>query len=91
MFGVQGHYEQTVHGVLIVELASLDNSDVNNRQFDQSLISGDVMLDGTLDVQLLDPFRPGPADTFEIITAFGSLTGEFANAPAGQRFFAPDG
>ena len=39
-------------------------------------------LDGMLDARLFDGFAPGGGDSFTIVMA-GSISGEFANAPAG--------
>jgi len=41
-------------------------------------VAGQANLSGTLDVVLIDGFNPGLGDVFEILTAAGGLTGEFA-------------
>lgn len=48
-------------------------------------VDGDVVLGGSLDVQFTDGFTPGPADTFVLLTASGTVTGAFAatSLPAG--------
>lgn len=44
--------------------------------FDQFLISGDAVLNGTLNISLIDAFLPSVGDTFEIME-FGSHLGTF--------------
>lgn len=52
--------------------------------YDQLDSSGNVILDGTLDAVLLGGFDPGVGDSFDIVVAMGSVTGQFdtVNLPA---------
>ena len=52
--------------------------------------SGAAMLNGTLNVSLINGFVPANTDTFTILTATGGVTGVFANAPVGKRFQTTD-
>jgi hypothetical protein len=47
--------------------------------FDQLLINGTATLGGTLQVNLLNAFVPQVGNSFEIIRAFGGVSGAFAN------------
>jgi hypothetical protein len=60
--------------------------------YDFLSVSGNASLGGTLSLNLQGAFRDTAigATTFTLLTA-GALTGTFANAPAGARFFANDG
>lgn len=51
--------------------------------FDRLEIAGDAILDGTLDVQLLDAFIPTAGDAFEILDVGGTLSGQFAGLAEG--------
>jgi len=45
--------------------------------FDSLIIDGKVKLSGTLAVALLEAYRPGKGDTFDILDWTGTLTGDF--------------
>ena len=66
-----------------VELAGTDNSDPNDLQFDQLLVTGNVMLDGSLDVSLVSLFTPSLGQSFEIVDVGGSLSGTFSGLSQG--------
>ena len=53
-------------------------------------VSGNVLLDGLLEISLIDSFTPDSTDTFTVFTA-GTLTGFFANATPGARLDTIDG
>ena len=71
-------------GKLKIELAGTDNTDPQNPQFDQLIVSGDVSLDGNLDVSLVHPYMPSPGESFEILDVGGTLTGSFSGLPEGE-------
>lgn len=56
--------------------------------YDQLTVAGDVVLDGALEVTLSDGFVPDLGNTFNLISATGSLGGQFAtiNLPASFRW-----
>ncbi len=64
---------------LLIELGGL-----NPGMFDQMLVSGDLFLDGALDVQLIDGFTLGYGQTFDVSLVNGSLFGQFANYDDGD-------
>lgn len=76
-----GDYTQSDFATLKVDLASAAAG-----EFDQLQVSGNVVLDGTLDVSFLDGFNPAVGQTFDIITA-NSVAGTFSNviAPGGAN------
>lgn len=43
-------------------------------------VDGNVVLGGSLDVQFTDGFVPGPGNSFVLLTATGTVSGEFAQA-----------
>jgi len=55
-------------------------------EHDQLLAGGDVVLDGTLQVNLIDGFSPDFIDSFVIIEA-NSVSGQFENVEFGVGFF----
>ncbi len=69
---VDGDYTQATGGILEMELAGTNPAS----DFDQLLVSGDAILDGTLNVTLIDGFTPNYGDTFELISA-NTLSGTF--------------
>jgi hypothetical protein len=62
---VTGDYVQTADGTFAVELGGPPTSD----DFDVLHIGGQVTLDGTLDVRLIDGFLPQVGDQFAVLTA----------------------
>jgi T5SS/PEP-CTERM-associated repeat protein len=68
---INGSYSQASNGVLQIELASPTSYDV-------LAVSGQAMLGGTLEVNLLNGYTPAPTDTFNFLTA-SSFTGSFSN------------
>jgi hypothetical protein len=67
---VTGNYTQSATGELLVDLASASSYDKLN-------ITGNVALDGELEVSLLG-FSPAVGDSFQIISG-GAVTGAFSN------------
>ncbi len=52
---------------------------LNSGMFDQLFVAGDLFLDGTLDVQLIDGFNLGYNQTFDIAMVDGTMLGRFSN------------
>ncbi len=48
-------------------------------EFDQFVVAGDFEIDGTLDVDLINPITLNAGDAFSIITAAEGITGEFVS------------
>ncbi len=70
---VQGDYTQGSTGELEIELAQ---SGAAGTDYDQLAVTGNVALDGTLELQALDGFIPSYGDTFDVLT-YGSRSGVF--------------
>ncbi|MFA7059770.1 MAG: LEPR-XLL domain-containing protein, partial [Pedobacter sp.] len=70
-------YTQDVSATLVMELAGYGVAGASDG-FDQVNVTGSANFAGTLNVSLLDGFKPKAGDTFDIIT-FGSSTGIFTN------------
>ncbi len=66
-------YDQSAGGVLEIELGGL----MAGTEFDQLSVTGNVTLDGTLQVSLLGLFNPAWSDSFSILTG-ASIAGTFA-------------
>jgi hypothetical protein len=61
---------QTTTGVLEIELGGLDADN-----FDSLALTGTAVLEGKLEVNLLDPYVPALGDAFDILSAAGGLGG----------------
>ena len=59
---------------LIIELAGT----AAGIDHDELVVTGQLTADGTLDVQLLDEYKPLLGDTFDVLD-FGSVTGDFVD------------
>jgi len=68
MLAIEGDFTQGDDGTLLIELAGTEH--------DVLQVGGEVSLDGTLEVSLVDGFQPAPGDTFDIFD-FGLITGDF--------------
>lgn len=73
-FNFTGTLRQQASGTLDVELGGA----VPVTQHDQFRITGDVELDGTLRLSLLDGFEPEAGATFTVLTATGNISGAFS-------------
>ncbi|MCA9230276.1 MAG: PEP-CTERM sorting domain-containing protein, partial [Planctomycetales bacterium] len=79
-----GNYTQGAGGTLAIELGGT----TLGAEYDQLAITGSAVLDGVLDVSLVDlgggVFEPIAGDTFSILTATGGISGTFTsvNLPA---------
>jgi len=90
---IHGDYTQNTAGSLLIEIAGEQPG-----VFDTLTISGNALLDGTLDIDFLNGFLPSYGDTFQILS-FGSLTGRFADIEgltfgSGEHFevaYSPNG
>jgi hypothetical protein len=72
---VAGDYLQTSAGVLDIDIGGT----IPGTQFDQIQIAGQAVLDGTLNVTLINGFSVKANDRFRILT-FSSVVGDFATA-----------
>jgi hypothetical protein len=73
VLSVAGNYQQDPGSTLIVEVGGYGVGDT----LAQMNVTGQATLDGTLDVRLVNNFRPMEGDGFQILT-FGARTGDFA-------------
>jgi hypothetical protein len=81
---IRGDYTQTANGTLALKIGGTDQG----TGYDYLSVSGTAVLDGTLEVSVLDGFFVQPGDTFTLVT-FGQRQGEFATIdglrPRGQH------
>ncbi len=70
---VTGNYTQGADGTLNIEIGGRTAV----TEYDQLAVTGSATLDGTLNVTLINGFRPDIGDVFQIITP-ASFSGEFA-------------
>ncbi len=66
----------TTDAATIIDIANNGGPGVGH---DQIVVSGDLTLGGTLDIDLLGGFTPAVNDLYTIMTWGGTLTGEFEN------------
>ncbi len=64
---IDGQYEQTVTGVLSLDLYS--DGGVPGTDFDQLIVSAGATLSGAIDINLFGGFLPSVGDSFEVISA----------------------
>ena len=95
---MNGNFNQLPNGVLVIEVTGLAPG-----QFDVLAVSGDVTLNGTLEVRFLDGFLPKQGDHVDFLQAGGTVSGNFAKITfpqlpwlqrgrdADKREIAPDG
>jgi filamentous hemagglutinin family protein len=72
---IVGNYTQTSTGTLQIELGGT----AAGSSFDQLTVSGNAALDGALVVTQFGSFVATPADTFNIITTGGTVSGAFSS------------
>jgi len=70
---IKGKYEQTPNGMIKMEVAGLSEG-----QFDVLEITGDAVLDGTVEVRFLDGYLPKRGDAVDFMQVSGAITGNFA-------------
>jgi hypothetical protein len=73
LMAIAGDYTQGDRGTLLIELAGI----AAGTNYDQLQVDGGALLDGTLEVALLDGFQPGLGDTFDILD-FNTVSGSFS-------------
>jgi T5SS/PEP-CTERM-associated repeat protein len=83
---ILGNYTQQSGGTLEIEIGGVGMGS----QYDFVNVNGNALLDGQLDLKLINHFMPGPSQTYTIFNA-GSLQGFFDNAGNGQRVTTLDG
>jgi hypothetical protein len=71
---ITGNYTQTAAGIFNLGLGGL----APGSQFGFLGISGNALIDGTLNVNLLNGFFPAVGNTFTFLTTGGTVTGTFA-------------
>jgi len=70
---IRGNYTQTASGTLNIQIGGT----TAGTDYDQLIVTGLTMLDGTLNVSVVNGFMPNLDDRFQILI-FGSRTGDFA-------------
>ena len=83
---VQDDYTQGEAGTLEIEIGGSEQGG----QHDFVNVIGNALVDGQLDLRLVNGFQPAPAQTFVIFDS-ASLLGVFKNAASGQRVTTTDG
>jgi hypothetical protein len=83
---IMGNYAQQAGATLAIEISGL----LPGTQHDRVDVTGNVSLDGKLQIALVDGFMPATNQTFTVLSAAG-LTGTFANVAVGQRLMTHDG
>jgi hypothetical protein len=79
---INGDYTQTAGGTQYVFIGGLQAGS----QYSQLVVHGLATLDGTLDVQLINGFRPQPGDQFQVLL-FGEGRGTFAHQTGASASF----
>lgn len=87
---VTGNY-QVRSGALAIDIGGTTQAtSFQSGQYDTLVVSGTATLAGNLAVSLTNGFVPSNPDVFTIVSA-ASVTGSFANAPAGGRVATTSG
>jgi len=81
---VDGDYTQGVGGTLTMEIGGA----VPGTEHDVLDVTGDVVLDGELVLLLIDGFAPADQTDYEVISAGGGLSGDFATVTPPADFGA---
>ena len=76
---IEGSYEQTETGVLVIEIAGSEPG-----QFDVLNVRGNVTLGGTLELHFVDGIRPSSDLSVPFLKVGGTLAGTFNNIVATQ-------
>ncbi len=71
---VDGNYTQTPDGTLFVEVGGANAG----TQYDQLAVTGNAVLDGALNLQLINNYAPDLTNTFQVLPC-GSRVGQFAS------------
>jgi len=80
---VTGDFTQGPEGVLRIEMAGTDNSGVAGPQFDQLSVGGTARLDGSLELCLIDGFRPEHGDIVNVVLG-NAILGRFERVTGHQ-------
>ena len=67
---VSGNYDQLSAATLAIELGGTSPL----TQYDRLEVTGTAILDGSIDITLIDSFTPAPLDSFTVLTASGGIT-----------------
>jgi T5SS/PEP-CTERM-associated repeat protein len=85
---VDGNYSQLAGSLLAIEIGGL----LPGSQYDQLIVTGDLVLGGAVEISFVDGFLPSAGDVFSIFNFDGSFTPpavlRFVNAPQGFEFNA---
>ena len=73
ILNVNGNYTQGAGGTLEIEIAGT----IAGTQYDRLAVTGNATLDGTL--AIVSSFTPASTDTFDVLTATGTVSGAFAS------------
>ena len=83
---ITGNYTQQSGAALEIEIGGTAIS-----MHDFVSISGTALVDGELQLKLIDSFFPAATDTFTVLNALGGIAGVFSNVTTGQRLTTADG
>jgi hypothetical protein len=83
---LEGNYTQEPGATLEIEISG----PAPGSGHDVLIVTNSANVGGALAVNLIDDFRPAPEQSFVIVQA-RTITGQFANAPHGQRVATIDG
>jgi T5SS/PEP-CTERM-associated repeat protein len=84
---INGDYQHLAAATLQIEVGGT----VPGTQYDLVNVTGDVLLEGNLQLVLLNGFTPAASHVFTILGTVGGFTGSFANVANGQRLATTDG
>jgi T5SS/PEP-CTERM-associated repeat protein len=84
---VDGDYQHLAAATLQIEIGGI----APVTQYDIVNVIGEALLEGNLQLDLLNGFIPAAADVFTIVGTGGGLTGSFANVANGQRLATSNG
>ena len=82
ILNIIGTYTQTASGVLQIEIGGT----VPGSGYDQVAVTGNAFLDGTLLISQFGTFVPTSADTFQAVTAGGTVSGTFSSVIGSAAF-----
>jgi hypothetical protein len=82
---IQGNYEQTDAGTLVIEVAGLEPG-----QFDVLHVTGNATLAGQVDLKFIDGFVPQPGDSVDFVQVDGTITGKLTGSTLIEAPGAPE-
>ncbi|MEK6703212.1 MAG: hypothetical protein AABZ53_13180 [Planctomycetota bacterium] len=83
---ITGNYTQMSTGAMEIEIGGT----AHGTQYDRVNVGGTALLNGGLDLRLINAFVPSPAQTFVILDA-GTIAGGFAHVASGHRLAVSGG